>query len=69
MYPRARGRTARRAEAEKRAEGKKAGLEERKDQIRQGKKKRRHTDGGAALAKSNGDESGPKKPKKKVSFG
>jgi 60S ribosomal subunit assembly/export protein LOC1 len=61
-------REARRAEAEKRAEGKKAGLEERKDEIRQGKKKRRRTDGGAVSVKSSGLESGLQKPKKKVSF-
>ena len=62
-------REARRVEAEMRAEGKKAGLEERKEEIRQGKKKRRHTDAGAMSTKSNGVESALKKPKKRVSFG
>ena len=68
-------REARRSEAEKRAEGKKAGLEERKDKIRQSKKKgRRRGDIDGAV---NGRQDGgveemldqARKPRKKVSFG
>ena len=65
-------REARRVEAEKRAEGKKAGLEERKEEIRQSKKKRRHTDGEMLASDGQGEdfaEEASKKPKKKVSFG
>lgn len=61
-------REARKVEAEKRAEGKKAGLEERKEEIKQNKnkKKRRHTDSEVPT----GDAKTAQKPKKKkVSFG
>ncbi|KAH9837515.1 60S ribosomal subunit assembly/export protein LOC1 [Teratosphaeria destructans] len=59
-------REARRAEAEKRAEGKKAGLEDRKQDIKNKGKKRRSD--GEALTKEV-EEKSAKKSKKKVSFG
>ena len=66
-------REARRREAEKRAEGRKAGLEDRKEEIRLGKKKaRRLPDGEAAGDALNGREAenaSNKRPRKKVSFG
>jgi len=57
-------REARRAEAEKRAEGKKAGFEERKAEIKDNKKKRRHTEAEVAVE----SRPPPKKPRKRVSF-
>ena len=61
-------REARRMEAEKRAEGKKAGLEERKQAIKDGKRKRRHTGVGAAQEEAEA-KAVLKKPGKRVSFG
>lgn len=65
-------REARRVEAEKRAEGKKAGLEERKEEIRKGKNRKKR---GEVEAVKDDDKGGGepervvKKARKKVSFG
>ena len=64
-------REARRVEAEKKAEGKRAGLEERKEEIKQSKKKRGDTGGEVPISRRQGEVSGQDqmKPKKKrVSF-
>jgi len=61
-------REARKLEMEKRAEGKKAGLEERKQDIKDKGRKRRHTDG-ETVAESVKEKSVSKKPRKRVSFG
>lgn len=61
-------REARRVEAEKRVESKKAGLEERKQDIKDKKRKRGRNDAGGA--REDAEEKAPaKKPKKRVSFG
>jgi 60S ribosomal subunit assembly/export protein LOC1 len=62
-------REARRAEAEKRAEGKKAGLEERKEEIRQGRKKGRKVGSAALGGGAEGGAEVVRAKKKKVSFG
>ncbi len=62
-------REAKRVEAEKRVEGKKGDLEEKKNEIKAGKRKKGKND---SFVGRNGDESGaqqPKRSKKKVSFG
>ena len=58
-------REARRVEAEKKAQSKKEGLEEKKSEIRKGKKK------GRKLEDEDVDDSAQRerKPKKRVSFG
>ena len=61
-------REARRVEAEKRAEGKKAGLEERKRDIKDKGKKRRATVGDVGAGEM-AEKAASKKPKKRVSFG
>jgi 60S ribosomal subunit assembly/export protein LOC1 len=61
-------REARRLEAEKRAESKKAGLEDRKQAIKDNKRKRRHTDT-EVVADETESKPTSKKPKKRVSFG
>ena len=60
-------REARKAEAEKRAASKKEGLEERKQDIKGGKKRRQTTDG--AATPDAAPEKVAKKTKKRVSFG
>lgn len=69
-------REARRHEAEKRAESKKEGLEERKREIKDNRRKKRHTESDAAApangtAKKDDEQQGKaaRKPKKRVSFG
>ena len=62
-------REARRVEAEKRAEGKKAGLEVRKEEIRQGKKHRRRSDGTMTAREAKDADRPHKSSKKRVSFG
>ncbi len=62
-------REARRVEAEKRVEGKKAGLEERKEEIRAGKKKSRRTDGEVVSGGMKSEGEAVKTKKKRVSFG
>ncbi|EMC96170.1 hypothetical protein BAUCODRAFT_465315 [Baudoinia panamericana UAMH 10762] len=62
-------REAKRVEAEKRVEGKKAGLEERKQDIKDSKRKRRGQTNGDARAEEVVDVEKSKKPKKRVSFG
>jgi 60S ribosomal subunit assembly/export protein LOC1 len=62
-------REARRVEAEKRAEGKKVGLEERKEEIRQGRKKGRKVDGEVMGGGAKGGAEVVKTKKKRVSFG
>lgn len=62
-------RQAKRAEAEKRVEGKKRGLEERKQEIKESKKKGSRSDV-QSDSRTGGEESVKKKnPKKRVSFG
>lgn len=62
-------REARRLEAEKRVEGKKAGIEEKKQEIRQGKKTKRHSDSDATSARAKDADQVSRRPKKRVSFG
>jgi 60S ribosomal subunit assembly/export protein LOC1 len=62
-------REARRVEAEKRAEGKKAGLEERKEEIKHNKKKSRRPDSELVSKSATETEQLPKARRKKVSFG
>ena len=62
-------REARRAEAEKRAEGKKAGLEERKEEIKHNRKKTKGPSSEASSKSARDTEQSPKARKKKVSFG
>ena len=63
-------REARRVEAEKRAEGKKAGMEERKEEIKHNnKKKTKRLDGGVESKIAKETEQPSKARKKKVSFG
>ncbi|KAK5118619.1 hypothetical protein LTR85_008084 [Meristemomyces frigidus] len=64
-------REARKLEAEKRAESKKAGFEERKQDIKEHKKKRQVTVGDAVAdeARESKFSKMAKKPKKRVSFG
>ena len=65
-------REARRVEAEMRVEGKKAGFEERKEDIKQNKKKgRRRMEGEGVMDGDVQEDRGKvsRKPKKRVSFG
>lgn len=65
-------REARKLEAEKRSESKKAGFEERKQEIKDHKKKRQVTVGDAVAdqaRESKFSKLATKKPKKRVSFG
>jgi 60S ribosomal subunit assembly/export protein LOC1 len=63
-------RESRRLEAEKRVEGKKEGLEERKREIKEGKgKKKRRVSNGDAATNDRSEEKPAKKSKKRVSFG
>ena len=63
-------REARRVEAEKRVEGKKAGFEERKEEIKQSKKRQRRPDSGTTPDEQpRKDFKVSKKPRKRVSFG
>lgn len=61
-------REARRIEAEKRAESKKAGFEDRKQSLKEKSKKRRNTDSEIG-AVEEAPEKSTKKPRKRVSFG
>ena len=61
-------REAGRVEMERRAESKKAGIEDRKDQIKQSKNSKRRR-GDAPIEKEEAQSNGPRKSKKRVSFG
>lgn len=62
-------REARKLEAEKRVESKKAGLEDRKQDIKDSKKKRKSTTDAAPPLDEIEKKVASKKPKKRVSFG
>lgn len=63
-------REARKLEAEKRAESKKAGLEEKKKEIKDKKRNRRHSNVDPAVTEDNKNKQlDVKKPRKRVSFG